>query len=215
MATYHTIKCPHCNSIVEQSIGKPQHIGSPFRICSRCGMEYIDTNYREAALLTKKDFILSYPWLAAILRIAVSLIAIIGSIILMVDYGFDFMFLILTLAGVAMLYTPIKQLIVLKKYISLEDEKLNREIEASKARLSDPEYVIALWKAGAYVTAEILEWAKEAVKNDNNDSISVQADEEPKSIENKVCFCRKCGTQVDTDGRFCRKCGTKVKEEQQ
>ena len=178
MATYHTIKCPHCNNIVEHSIGKPNHLGSPFRICSRCGMEYIDTNYREAALLTKKDFILSYPWLAAILRIAVSLIAIIGSIILMVDYGFDFMFLILTLAGVAMLYTPIKQLIVLKKYISLEDEKLNQEIEASKARLSDPEYVIALWKAGAYVTAEILEWAKETIDNFNDKAVPIHSNEE-------------------------------------
>ena len=138
MATYHTIKCPHCNNIVEHSVGKPNHLGSPFRICSRCGKEYIDTNYREAALLTKKDFILSYPWFAAILHIAISLIAIIGSIILMVTYGFDFMFLIAMFAGIAMLYTPTKQLIVLKKYISLEDEKLNQEIEASKARLSDP-----------------------------------------------------------------------------
>ena len=33
--------------------------------------------------------------------------------------------------------------------------------------------------------------------------------------ENKVCFCRKCGTHLDVDSRFCRKCGTEIKEEQQ
>ena len=34
-------------------------------------------------------------------------------------------------------------------------------------------------------------------------------------INNKICFCRKCGTNLETDSRFCRKCGTEIKEEQQ
>ena len=215
MATYHTIKCPHCKSVVEYSIGKPQHIGSPFRICRQCGKEYIDTNYKEAALLSKKDFVLSVSWIGVLLYGGVSLITMIASITLIFNYGFDFMFLLALLFGIALAYRPIKELITLIKYLSFKDEKFQRELEASKKRLSDPKYVIALWQAGAYVTHELLDWAKEAVKNDNSDSISVQADEETKSIENKVCFCRKCGTQIDADSRFCRKCGTKVKEEQQ
>ena len=209
MAIYHTIKCPHCNCILERSTGKPQHLGSPFRTCRYCGKEYIDTNYREAALLTKKDFILSYDWLAAVTRVVIVLFLVVASASL-----FEFIWFLITMfVAVAMLYTPIKQLFVLRRYISLKDEKLNQEIEASKARLSDPEYVIALWKAGAYVTYEIVEWAKETVNNADDDSIPVQADEEHKSTENKICFCRKCGAQIDADSKFCRKCGTEIMEE--
>ena len=215
MATYHTIKCPHCNSIVERSIGKPQHLGSPFRICRSCGMKYIDTNYKEAALLTKTDFILSYPWVAAVLRVVVSLFLVVAPVSWMINIGFEFIFLIAMFAGIAILYTPIKQLVILRRYISLKDEKLNQEIEVSKARLSDPKYVIALWKAGAYVTYEIVEWAKDAVNNVDDTVVSAQNDIEDRTPENKICFCRKCGTQIDADSRFCRKCGTKVKEEQQ
>lgn len=214
MATYHTIKCPHCKNVVEFSVGKPKHYGSPFRICKNCGHEYVDTNYVEAALLTKSSFLMSFSWLGFILRIFISLTLIVWTID---AYGFDFDLLAIAVIGVgiALLISPIKQFIALIRYVSLKDEKFNKELEVSKIRLSDPQYVIALWKAGAHVTYELLEWAKEAVKNDNNDSISVQADEEPKSIENKVCFCRKCGTQIDTDSSFCHKCGTKVKEEEQ
>ena len=34
-------------------------------------------------------------------------------------------------------------------------------------------------------------------------------------INDKVRFCRKCGTHLEADSRFCRKCGTEIKEEQQ
>ena len=34
-------------------------------------------------------------------------------------------------------------------------------------------------------------------------------------VNNKICFCRKCGTNLEEDSRFCRKCGTEIKEEQQ
>ena len=33
--------------------------------------------------------------------------------------------------------------------------------------------------------------------------------------DDKICFCRKCGTYLDDGSRFCRKCGTEIKEEQQ
>ena len=29
-----------------------------------------------------------------------------------------------------------------------------------------------------------------------------------------ICFCRKCGTRLETNSRFCRKCGTAVKTEE-
>ena len=41
---------------------------------------------------------------------------------------------------------------------------------------------------------------------------------EEKTIEvvnDKICFCRKCGTHLEADSRFCRKCGAEIKEEEQ
>ena len=32
--------------------------------------------------------------------------------------------------------------------------------------------------------------------------------------DNKICYCRKCGTHLEDGSRFCRKCGTEIKEEQ-
>lgn len=176
MATYHTIKCPHCKSVVEYSIGKPQHIGSPFRICQQCGKEYIDTNYKEAALLSKKDFVLSVSWIGILLYGGVSLITMIASITLIFNYGFDFMFLLALLFGIVLAYRPIKQLITLIGYVSFKDEKFQRELEASKKRLSDPKYVIALWQAGAYVTHELLDWAQNAIDNDITNEVAPIAD---------------------------------------
>lgn len=212
MATYHTIKCPHCRSVVEYSIGKPQHIGSPFRICQQCGKEYIDTNYKEAALLSKKDFVLSVSWIGIILYGGVSLITIIASITLIFNYGFDFMFLLALLFGIALAYRPIEQLVTLIKYIAFKDEKFQKELEASKKRISDPKYVIALWKAGAHITYDLLAWAKEAVMDDNDNVAPVQTSEETPSIGIKLCFCRKCGTNIEEGSRFCRKCGTEIME---
>jgi hypothetical protein len=40
------------------------------------------------------------------------------------------------------------------------DEDTQKMVEESKQRLSDPHYVIALWKNGCKVTPEIVAWAK-------------------------------------------------------
>jgi phage FluMu protein Com len=185
MATYHTIKCPHCKNVVEFSVGKPKHYGSPFRICKNCGHEYVDTNYVEAALLTKSSFLMSFSWLGFILRIFISLTLIVWTID---AYGFDFDLLAIAVIGVgiALLISPIKQLITLIRYALFKDEKFQRELEASKKRLSDPKYVIALWKAGAYITYDLLEWAKEAVMDANDNVEPVQTSEETPNIGIKL-----------------------------
>ena len=46
----------------------------------------------------------------------------------------------------------------------------------------------------------------------------LDATTEDKTVEvvnKKICFCRKCGTNLESDSRYCRKCGTEIKEEQQ
>lgn len=44
---------------------------------------------------------------------------------------------------------------------------------------------------------------------------SEKVEAETAETNDKICFCRKCGTTLENDSRFCRKCGTEIKEEQQ
>ena len=54
--------------------------------------------------------------------------------------------------------------------------------------------------------AEVI-WEKYEVKP--NDIITEKSIDQPI----KICFCRKCGTQIGADSRFCRKCGTEIMED--
>ena len=45
--------------------------------------------------------------------------------------------------------------------------------------------------------------------------VATTEEENIEVVNNKICFCRKCGTRLEADSRFCRKCGTEIKEEQQ
>ena len=40
-------------------------------------------------------------------------------------------------------------------------------------------------------------------------------EEHIEAANNRICFCRKCGSSLEDGGRFCRKCGTEIKEDQQ
>jgi hypothetical protein len=195
-----------------RSVGQ-KYLGSPFRVCNRCHNKYIDNNFVEAALLTKKDFILSFPWLRSIMNVGAALFFIAPALFFLFTGGFEIELLICLAVGVLFLIIPIKQAVTLVKYVTLKDEDLLQEIEESKERLSNPEYVLAIWDAGAYVTKEILDWANNAVKK------TTQKPETPTNISvssstdtDTFSFCRKCGTQIDDDSIFCRKCGTKIKE---
>ena len=222
MAIYHYIKCPHCKGLVEYSIGKPKHFGSPFRICKYCGREYIDTNYIEPALLEKKDLEPSFSWSGFVTSILMSLFLIGYPISFLVLDGLGggagtiiisiLILLAVFAGGIAMLVYTINQLKTYIQYNPSKDGKLQKEIEASKARLSNPEYVIALWKAGAHVTLELLDWAKNAMDNTTENMETSIADEDVQHIDNKISYCRKCGFKLESDSRFCRKCGTEVKE---
>ncbi|MBR2473954.1 MAG: zinc ribbon domain-containing protein [Clostridia bacterium] len=41
-----------------------------------------------------------------------------------------------------------------------------------------------------------------------------QPTQEPVEQNQKICFCRQCGTGLSHGSRFCRKCGTKVIDEE-
>lgn len=45
--TYHTYRCPHCNSVVGGATGDPSQIGDPFHTCPFCRKAYVDSYSKE------------------------------------------------------------------------------------------------------------------------------------------------------------------------
>jgi ribosomal protein L40E len=72
--------------------------------------------------------------------------------------------------------------------------------------------IIAILCIGAAIAGHILIDKKVQLKYfEENEAETLEEVE----INDKICFCRKCGTNLEEDSRFCRKCGTEIKEEQQ
>lgn len=156
MAIYYSIQCPHCKHIVEQGKNRRKRYGSPFRICPRCKNTYFDNKYIEPGLLNKKDF-KKFSW-GSLPLIALGLF---GLYFTMSDFDIATLFFYLFFLALGVIL-----LVISLMYNPDEDYILQYEITQSKERLSDPRYVIALWKAGCKITPEILQWAKKAIEED-------------------------------------------------
>lgn len=152
MAVYYSIKCPNCGKVIESGKDRQIQFGSPLRTCRYCGAAYVDNNYTEAAWADKKDLYgKSFPFSALIF------VAVGGFMI----YGWWVSGRIaILLIGVAMAAIGVLSVVSTIKYKPSEDAELQAEIEESKKRCSNPDYVIALWKAGGNLSPEALQWAK-------------------------------------------------------
>ena len=154
---YYSVKCPNCKKVVEAGTNRKTQYGSPFRKCQHCGHTYADANYIEAGLydeaeLNKKSF----KWIcgAALLFVSGAYFVYGGIVWSRISVG---------LIGILLLALCVFCIISNLKYHPRQDERLQKEIRESKERLSNPYYVIALWKAECHVTPELLAWAKKAV----------------------------------------------------
>ena len=165
MAVYYSIKCPHCNYTVEQGKDRSTKYGSPFKTCPRCKNIYVDNNFIEPALLDNSDF-KKFSWGS------IPLILIGAGALYFVVTEFNIVALIVAIFS---LIVGVVSLVSSLKYNPEKDGSLQIAIKESQKRLSDPHYVIALWKAGGHITRELLDWAKENVDSsssltDNNDT---------------------------------------------
>ena len=159
MAVYYTTKCPHCKQLHERRKDSEQPYGSPFKTCKFCGKPFVDTDYVEIGLLENKDIKeSSFGWGAPAL-------IVFGIIILAVTWGdADTPALIL---GLGMIAFGLFNIIYNLRWKPENDEALQKMVKESKRRLSDPHYVIALWKNDCYVTPEIVAWAKREIGSNN------------------------------------------------
>ena len=162
MAVYYTIRCPHCQQILKQGKNKSKEFGSPLRNCRYCDRIYVDKDYIEAGLLTDWQLNLklffSHLWriITSILLIAFSIVLLIG--FFTVDFSASHLILLIPMA--------FGFVIGGWNFVDIfcnRDERrreIQKAIQKSNQRLSNPYYVLALHKAKISVPKYMLERAK-------------------------------------------------------
>lgn len=150
--TYYTKSCPHCKHKYQIHDSQKHRYGSPFRICERCKKGFIDTDFIEIGLLP--------PWKIRNPRIypgsiIILLTGILPPFFLWVpgqaeDY---IVFLFVVIFGII---NVVSDLYSYKR----RSEYILEELEKSKARLSNPEYVLALYEIGVEIPDDLYDSAK-------------------------------------------------------
>jgi len=150
-----TIECPHCHKpILAGGNGNGRKkFGSPIRNCPFCGNIYADDYYVEPVWLSRKErkqTMLSWQDFVGILFGAISLL-------MGIIYRHD----VPCMAGIFL--TPIFTINLIQnlKFDPETDEDFQRELLASKQRVSDPKYIITLWEHGYPVPSELFDNAKQ------------------------------------------------------
>lgn len=155
MAIYYSVKCPHCNRVVESGANRAKRYGSPFRTCDFCGRTYVDNNYTEVGCLTDKEIKnRRFSWQSLIW-------ILIG--VTMICYGFVDSMDWWAVVGVVCFGIGVVSLISYLTYVPSNDTSLQLELTKSKERLLDPRYVVALWEVGSQVPSDLVVRAKNKI----------------------------------------------------
>lgn len=133
MATYYTKSCPHCGYKYQiHSLVKKQY-GSPIRECSRCNKQFVDTDFLEIALLPKRK---RRTYRVSVLAIFHTVIwgcftllfwdtsSLVSNLVTTIPLGMSILWIITDICG----------------YRGRCSELYN-ELQNSRIRLSDPEYI--------------------------------------------------------------------------
>ena len=153
MAVYYTIRCPHCNGTVESGKDRQRKYGSPIRICNHCKHNYLDDNFTEAALLSEKEVKdRAFSWSSIFF-------VLIGGVALF--FGITEFTVWSIVVGVILVGLGLFSIVSYLKYDPSKDESFQCELRASKQRLSNPQYIIALWELGYPIPSKIFNEAKE------------------------------------------------------
>jgi len=183
-----TSRCPHCFYTIR--IGKrpgDYSYGSPLQTCPKCNKGYIDNYYREIECegIRPSSLWRVQPFGIVFLSIAFFLLLV----FIFSGAGLNTYIIILFL-----LIVPAIDIIGYGNRM----DRIKKEEELSKQRLSNEAYAVALKKAGYYVPDEYL-------KGYNLSNIS--SDFRMTGKYTKVCT--KCKNKVDENEKKCSKCKNK------
>ena len=150
-----TKKCPYCGKVYEQracgSVGRkprPEDVwvyGSPMKLCPNCKRIFIDRDVKELAIteLRKSD--------TAKITANTKVLLPMGALVALLLYLLGQPSFAIVAVAVAVVYLAMD----LGMY-PMRMNKLKKERQASEKRLSDPEYALALKKAGIDVPERYL-----------------------------------------------------------
>ena len=157
---HYYVKCPHCNKTIESGSIRSTRYGSPFRPCRNCGHISFDKGYKEAGLMTRKEFkkIAAEPWgIISFLFLALYLLFAGAKRETFGEWITSGGWVILLFAAIGCI--PILTYVL---YNPEKDQKLQEEIKASNKRLQNPRYVLALYRAGFDIPPLLLKWAEKS-----------------------------------------------------
>lgn len=151
MGTYQTKKCPYCRRAYERNFyngipSKENRIkyGSPIKVCPKCKHIFTDAEYREIAIdgVREVEYARVSPG-----TIVITAIVLIGGV-LAVTSGLR--------AGWFMVGMSV--LVFCEEYFGYEkrQKRLQKEIDESRERLSNPQYALLLQKLGYNVPDKYL-----------------------------------------------------------
>ena len=145
MATirYRVIRCPHCNKKLEDRAEVSYLYGSPFRNCTKCGMEYLDTDYHEPAIdgfVQQGDYRMGF------------VIAAVGLVGALLTQGQPLYFVICVVLAVT--GTACGAVILVRQKTGADERQREKLLAESKQRLQNPVYAHKLRAAGYNVPPE-------------------------------------------------------------
>ena len=160
--TYRTKSCPYCGKTYTWMETTYRHYGSPLRVCSQCKKTFVDKSYQELACIDYRTADVHKIEPISLFSVIVGILFIVLSLCQSSSPDDGGMFILFLLTGIFLFCAGCYS--VKKDIFSYPSrcEQLEREIELSRKRLSNPEYALKLHSLGYDVPIEYLQ-----VKNVN------------------------------------------------
>lgn len=153
MATYQTKKCPHCGTayVFGEMRGNGVRYGSPIKTCSRCGGNFIDSDYVEPSTLSDEELKSLYPKKReGFGYIIAGVIVCVFILILCLPFPLigkeEVLFYIGLPIGLLFLLFGLWSFFSSPKDYDKRIEEYNIVIESSKIRMSNPDYAAVYYK---------------------------------------------------------------------
>lgn len=139
MATYYTKSCPYCGYKYQIMDMHKHYYGSPFQICAKCRKGFVDKDFIEMGLLSPCEYEPQRIELISILATAIGGLG--GFLSLILSPEDSVLFLLVAIIGLCLIAHDI---VGYEKRCAQQKE----ELQQSNARLSNPQYVLALVEIG-------------------------------------------------------------------
>lgn len=148
--------CPHCGQEITSHADDDYLYGSPIRTCPKCGGQYLDKHYHEAAVegFQESDTSGKAAMKDVLIFGAVMLFLGLANLVSLSTGRIRPAILLIFLVSIAVFFSTLKK--SAKVVTGLRKKELDAEMEASVRRLEDKEYAQTLKQLGYAVPGRYL-----------------------------------------------------------